>query len=57
LLFGSFPKGQRPGIYRAETEVHDAALANIACVALPASDPVTGAAAPLLDCWRSGGSL
>jgi uncharacterized protein YjlB len=57
LVIGSYPKGQRPDICRAETGTHDTAVANIARVALPASDPVTGGAAPLLDCWRSAGSL
>jgi uncharacterized protein YjlB len=57
LVIGSYPNGQRPDICRAEAGMHDTALANIARVALPACDPVTGAAAPLLDCWRSAGSL
>ena len=57
LVIGSYPKGQRPDICRAEAATHDEAAANIARVALPASDPVTGRAAPLLDCWREAGSL
>jgi uncharacterized protein YjlB len=57
LVIGSYPRGQRPDICRAEARAHDSAAANVARVALPVSDPVTGAAAPLLDCWRRGGSL
>jgi uncharacterized protein YjlB len=57
LVIGSYPRGQRPDICRAEAAMHDEAAANIARVALPASDPVTGRAAPLLDCWREAGSL
>jgi uncharacterized protein YjlB len=57
LVIGSYPNGQRPDICRAERAAHDKAAANIARVALPASDPVTGRADPLIDCWRSAGSL
>ena len=57
LVIGSYPKGQRPDICRAETARHDKSAANVVKVALPGSDPVTGEAAPLLDCWRRGGSL
>jgi uncharacterized protein YjlB len=51
LVIGSYPKGQRPDICRAEPETHDRAAANVAAVPMPASDPVTGAAGPLLECW------
>ena len=57
LVIGSYPKGQRPDICRAEAGAHDRASANVSQVALPASDPVTGRADPLIDCWRQGGSL
>ena len=57
LVVGSYPQGQRPDICRAEAGSHDKAAANVAKVALPASDPVTGRADPLIDCWRRGGSL
>ena len=57
LVIGSYPKGQRPDICRAETGAHDQSAGNVARVALPASDPVTGRADPLIDCWRRGGSL
>lgn len=52
LVIGAYPKGQRPDICRAEAGMRDQALANIAAVPLPAADPVTGAAGPLLDRWR-----
>jgi len=51
LVIGSYPRGQNPDMCRAEADRHDRAAAAVAAVALPASDPVTGGAAPLLDCW------
>ena len=57
LVIGSYPKGQRPDICRAEAGAHDKSAADVAKVALPASDPVTGETGPLLDCWRGGKSL
>ena len=57
LVIGAYPRGQRPDICRADPASHDRSAANVARVALPASDPVTGSAAPLLDCWRGAGSL
>lgn len=57
LVIGSYPQGQRPDICRADAGAHDASAANVARVALPARDPVTGEAGPLLDCWRAGESL
>src|SRR5580700_7508038 len=48
LVIGSYPRGQHPDMCRAETGRHDRTAATIARVALPAADPVTGAAAPLL---------
>lgn len=51
LVIGSYPEGQSPDICQAEAAQHDRAAANVARVALPAADPVTGAAAPLLDYW------
>jgi uncharacterized protein YjlB len=57
LVIGSYPKGQRPDICQADTATHDKSADNVARVALPACDPVTGRADPLLDCWRGRGSL
>jgi uncharacterized protein YjlB len=51
LVIGSYPRGQSPDIRRAEPDRHGRAAATVAAVKLPASDPVTGAAAPLLECW------
>src|SRR5262249_42436092 len=55
LGIGAYPRGQRPDICRAEPAVHDKAVTNIAAVPFPAADPVTGRAAPLLDCWSGAG--
>ena len=52
LVIGAYPCGQRPDICRADSAAHDRALAAIAAVPLPAADPVTGRADPLLECWR-----
>jgi len=57
LVIGSYPRGQRPDICRADAASHDKSAANVARVALPVSDPVTGRADPLIDCWREAGSL
>ncbi|HEX3861988.1 MAG TPA: cupin domain-containing protein [Stellaceae bacterium] len=52
LVIGSYPRGQYPDICRAEAGRHDRAVASVADVPLPAADPVTGEAEPLLACWR-----
>ena len=52
LVIGAYPRGQQPDMCRAEPAKHDRALANIAAVALPEADPVTGRSDPLLRCWR-----
>jgi uncharacterized protein YjlB len=52
LVIGAYLEGQRPDINRADAAAHDRALANIARVPLPESDPVTGGPGPLLACWR-----
>jgi uncharacterized protein YjlB len=57
LVIGAYPKGQRPDICQADPATRDKAASNVARVALPACDPVTGEAAPLLDCWRGAASL
>jgi uncharacterized protein YjlB len=54
LVIGSYPRGQNPDMCKAGAAEHDRAAASIATVPLPASDPVTGTAAPLLDCWNRG---
>jgi len=52
LVIGAYPRGQRPDMHRADASSRDRAAANIAAVPLPAADPVTGGAGPLLDAWR-----
>jgi uncharacterized protein YjlB len=52
VVIGAYPRGQHPDMCRAEVGARDRALANIAAVALPEADPVTGRADPLLLCWR-----
>ena len=52
LVIGAYPRGQRPDMCRADPAVHGRAVAAIALVPLPAADPVTGRADPLLECWR-----
>jgi uncharacterized protein YjlB len=52
LVIGAYPRGQHPDMCRGDAAQRDRALANIAAVALPDADPVTGRADPLLDCWR-----
>ncbi|HEX2151108.1 MAG TPA: cupin domain-containing protein [Stellaceae bacterium] len=54
LVIGSYPRGQSPDMCKAEPDRHDRAAASIATVPLPTADPVTGGAAPLLDCWGQG---
>jgi uncharacterized protein YjlB len=52
LVIGSYPQGQRPDICQADPASREKSAGNVARVALPACDPVTGQAGPLLDCWR-----
>ena len=54
LVIGSYPRGQHPDMCRAEPHRHDRAAAAVGAVALPEADPVTGGAAPLLECWDQG---
>src|SRR4051812_12928485 len=56
LVIGSYPRGQNPDICRAEPARHDRPAGTTAAVPLPACDPVTGEAAPLLECWGQGSS-
>jgi uncharacterized protein YjlB len=52
LVIGSYPKGQRPDICKAELGSRAKAIRNIAAVPLPESDPVTGDAGLLLESWN-----
>jgi uncharacterized protein YjlB len=56
LVIGAYPRGQRPDICRAEKARHAQAQKAVAAVPLPAADPVTGGAGPLLECWRAVGT-
>jgi uncharacterized protein YjlB len=54
LVIGAYPQGQRPDLCKAEIASRGKAIPNIAAVPLPAADPVTGGAGPLLECWKGG---
>ena len=54
LVIGAYPRGQSPDLCRAEMAAHDRALRRITAVPLPAADPVTGRADPLLKHWAQG---
>lgn len=51
LVVGGYPPGQRADQHRGEPGDRPKADQNIARVALPKTDPVTGAAGPLRDHW------
>lgn len=51
LVVGGYPPGQRPDQFRGEPGDRPRADENIARVALPASDPVSGGSGPLLARW------
>ena len=52
LVIGAYPADQKPDMCRADAAARAPAERNIAKVPLPAADPVTGGAGPLLECWR-----
>jgi uncharacterized protein YjlB len=51
LVAGAYPRGQSWDLRRGDPGEHDEVLANIAAVALPATDPVLGPAGPLVELW------
>lgn len=51
LVIGAYPAGQHPDM-RATRADRQGASETVAAVPLPDADPVTGCAAPLLDCWQ-----
>lgn len=53
LVVGAYPPGQTMDLLRGAPAERLQALANILAVPLPASDPVYGAAGPLLAAWRA----
>lgn len=52
LVVGAYPKGQDWDICPARPGERDCALASIADVPVPESDPVYGADGPLIEEWR-----
>jgi uncharacterized protein YjlB len=52
VVVGAYPAGKRPDMCRPTTQNRGLVLRNIGNVPLPAFDPVTGKARPLLDRWR-----
>ncbi len=55
LVVGAYPGGMRFDTLWGDPVEHDGAVANIARVPLPASDPVFGTGGPLMTHWRIGG--
>ncbi len=54
LVIGAYPGGMAADLCWGEADGHDEAVAAIARVPLPRSDPVYGAAGPLGRHWRAG---
>ena len=52
LMVGAYPEGANWDLIRAAPSAHDAALARIAKVPLPALDPIAGPDGPLTRLWR-----
>jgi len=53
VVIGAYPPSGRYDLCRGSKAEHAKALAAIAQVSRPDSDPVFGAAGPLVDLWRS----
>jgi uncharacterized protein YjlB len=51
-VVGGYPMGQTPDLLRGAPRERPAALERIARVPLPASDPLRGAAGPLMKAWQ-----
>lgn len=51
LVVGAYPGGHGPDMRVPGAAQRGRALANIAAVPLPATDPVCGKSGPLLECW------
>jgi uncharacterized protein YjlB len=52
LIVGAYPdNADRPDMHRGRAAEHAVVTANVAAVALPSSDPVSGAAGALLRVW------
>lgn len=55
LVVGAYPDGMWCDLRRGDPAEREEALANIAAVPLPGSDPVHGAGGPLTEIWRAAG--
>jgi len=53
IVVGAYPEGKSPDMCRPTTQDRERVLRNISRVPLPAFDPVTGKAGPLLNRWRA----
>jgi uncharacterized protein YjlB len=54
LIVGAYPGGRGPDMRVPERGDRAQAIANIAAVPLPATDPVGGARGPVVEVWRDG---
>jgi uncharacterized protein YjlB len=52
LVVGAYPPGQAVDLHKGHTHERPTVLANIAQVPLPTTDPLYGAAGPLLELWQ-----
>ena len=57
LIVGAYPGGKGPDMRVPGKGDRLQAIANIAAVPLPASDPVGGTAGPIVEDWRGGARL
>ena len=53
LIVGAYPGGRGPDLRVAGKGDRGQALANIAAVSLPATDPVGGSSGPIIERWRT----
>ena len=53
LIVGAYPGGRGPDLQVAGKGDREQALANIAAVSLPATDPVCGSSGPIIERWRT----
>jgi len=53
LVVGAYPDGMRWDLRRGDPAEHDEAVANIARVPLPDTDPVEGREGPLAELWSA----
>ena len=53
LIVGAYPGGRGPDLQVAGKGDREQALANLAAVSLPATDPVCGSFGPIIERWRA----